>query len=386
MSIFDLSLLDLPTFDDCHRKLAMNIENWVEDIGNIHYKSNNIDEVSRQILQHLASEGWLEYAINNKTNTELNGPDFRSFTIIREALAYLDDLYDFMFSIHSLGAAPMIYYGSDEQKRKYLPEIIKGNMLCAFAVTEPGTGSDISAITLQADRDGDSYVIHGTKAWISNASIANYYCVLAKTGGNSVALGSSFFLIPSDLPNITVNPQKLLAARSIGTIEFDNCVVPTENMIGRQGYGFRYAMEILSKYRMTVGSAAIGFSRKALHSTLLWSKKRRIQEGTLFDTQLTKVKFADIAVFLEAASLMVARSAWELDYEKKKVFNVHSSMAKLFATEGAQRVIDDMLQLCGASGLISGSVTEKLYRQIRSLRIYEGTSEIQKLIIAGSIK
>jgi acyl-CoA dehydrogenase len=387
VKIFDRSILNLPFFDDAHRRLAEEIEAWAPSYAELAAIPDGVDirERGRRMIRLLGQAGWLEYAFGKHPDgVSLVRPDLRTFCLIREGLSFLDDLCDFAFSIQGLASAPIIYYGSDEQKSRYLADFGSGRKICSLAISEPAVGSNIASIQLRAVREGDHYVLDGEKTWISNGSIADYYCVFARTGEGPGALGLSCFIVPAESSRISVHDIDVMAPRPISSLSFHNCIVPSENLIGKAGMGFKYAMELLNLYRTPVGSAAIGFCRKALQVALQWSKSRRVSGTTLFDMQMTKQKFADMVVFLDAASVLVARASWESDHGLE-TNSGHTSVAKLYATEGAQHVVDDALQLFGAAGTVSGSVPEQLYRQIRSLRIYEGTSEIQRLIIAGAL-
>lgn len=384
MKIFDKAILDLPFFEDKHRSLAVELEKWVADHDHLSrdYAGRSAPERSRLFTQLLGAEGWLAHAVNPAPGR--NRPDLRTLCLVREALAYMDDLADFAFAIQGLAAAPIAWFGSGRQKEEHLPDFSTGRIIGSLALSEPQVGSDLATVALDARKGPDGYVVNGVKTWTSNGNIADYHCVLARTGEGPGGLGLSFLLVPGDTPGLSVTGIDLLAPRAFSSLGFENCALPPEALIGDPGMGFKYAMEILNFYRVTVGSAAIGFSRKAFAAALEWSRDRSVAGSKLIQTQITKEKLADMAVYLDAASLLVARTAWEIDTGCKNVA-VHSSMAKLYATEGAQKVVDDALQLFGAAGLVAGSVPEMLYRQIRSLRIYEGTSEIQKIIIAGAI-
>jgi acyl-CoA dehydrogenase len=260
----------------------------------------------------------------------------------------------------------------------------EGRIIGSLALSEPACGSNLAALAFEGKKSADGYVLNGVKTWVSNGDIGDFHAVLTRTGEGPGGFGLSFLLVPANSAGLSATGIELLAPRSFASLTFDNCALPPEALIGAPGMGFRYAMEILNFYRVTVGSAAIGFARKALHASTDWCRDRDVAGSKLIQAPATKEKLADMALFLDAASLLVARSAWEFDTGCKDVAT-HSSMAKLYATDGAAKVIDDAVQLFGAAGLVAGSVPESLYRQIRSLRIYEGTSEIQKMIIAGSI-
>jgi acyl-CoA dehydrogenase len=389
MRIFDRSVLDLPFYDDRHRALAARLEAWVAENRESLAGEPALGDVKdhgRRIARVLGADGWLDYAIRNMHDPTRPGIDFRSFCLVREAFAFLDELVDVSFMIQSLACAALIYYGTDDQKADYLDAFRSGAKIGSLALSEPDVGSDVGGLRLHAAKRQDGYVLNGEKTWLTNGNIADYHCVFARTGEAPGALGLSCFIVPADAPGVSVKEDiDLTAARPFASIVFEDCVVPAANLIGKPGHGFRYAMEILDRYRLTVGAAAVGFCRKAMTAALDWSTTRKVGEATLFDMQMTKQKLADMAVYLDAASLLVARAAWEVDTGVKG-FAKHSSIAKLYSTETAQDVIDDAVQIFGAAGLVRGSVTESLYRQIRSLRIYEGTSEIQRMIIAAAVR
>nr|WP_278253922.1 acyl-CoA dehydrogenase [Caulobacter sp. CCUG 60055] len=250
-------------------------------------------------------------------------------------------------------------------------------------MSEPQVGSDLANVSLRAERRGESYVLNGTKTWISNADIADFAIVLARTAEGGGPLGLSLFYVSAQTPGAHVSETiEAMAPRSFGSLTLDECTVPAEQMIGKPGHGFKIAGEVLELYRTTVGAAATGFARRARSAALSWARSRRLSTGTVWDMQLTKSKLADSEVALTGSALLVAQAAWEID-QQIRGYGKHSSIAKLFATEQAQRIVDDAVQIFGAAGIVKDAVPERLYRQIRSLRIYEGTSEIQRLIIAA---
>lgn len=379
-AVLDRSLLALPFYEPVHAVLAGQIEAWCSAHASLCKQSDNdVDELGRKLVRALGADGWFRYFQSE------GGGDFRSICLLREALAYTCDLADFAFSIQALSAAPVIRYGSDAQKRRYLPDMAAGVILGSFAMSEPEAGSDVAAIKLRADRTADGYVLNGEKTWVANGSIADVHCVLARTGEGSGAIGLSVFLVPASQPGLEIRERiEAIAPRAFAALRFDGCEVPHECLLGRPGGGYAIVMDILERFRMTVGAAAVGYARRGFDAALERARSRPMLGGRLFDLQITKAKLADMEVALNAAALLVARAAWELDRGNAR-FARHSSMAKLFATEQAQWVIDAAVQLFGAAGLVKNSVTERLYREIRSLRIYEGASEVQQMIIAGTM-
>ena len=261
------------------------------------------------------------------------------------------------------------------------PSMAAGTVQGAFAISELEAGSDVAAIAITATRSGDGYVLNGTKAWIANAGTADVYCIIARTGDGPGPLGLSAFLVPGDAPGLSIESVPLIAPRTFGHVHLDGCQVPADALKGSQGRGYIIGMRLLDKFRVTVGAAALGFARRAADTALAYAQERRIYNGRLLNIATVQATLADIQVQLNASALLIARAAWDCD-RGDRFYASHSSIAKLYATEAAQQVIDSSLQILGASGLVAGSVTERLYRQVRSLRIYEGTSEVQRAVIA----
>ncbi|MFB8278934.1 acyl-CoA dehydrogenase family protein [Nocardia colli] len=383
---FDAGILALPFYEPRHVQRAQQIESWCAEHAELWDDSvTDPDAAGLRILRALGEHGWLA-ALDPAAGPEsLAAGDCRSLCLLREGLAYADDLADFAFSIQALAATPIMRHGNEEQQRRYLAPMAKGTLCGAFAISEPDVGSDVAAIVLRADKVADGYVLNGAKAWIANGGIADLFCVIARTGEGPGALGLTAFLVPADTPGLTVGQRvPLIAPRSFADLEFTDCRLPKDSVLGRPGTGFVIAMEVLERFRMTVGAAAIGFARRATDAALTHAKNRKMYGAKQFDLQLVKATFADIEVELNAAALLVARAAWAADRGDPAAAK-HSSIAKLYATEHAQHIVDACVQVFGAAGLVADSVTERLYRQIRSLRIYEGSSEVQKMIIAGSL-
>ncbi|MGB8840947.1 MAG: acyl-CoA dehydrogenase family protein [Aliidongia sp.] len=383
MKIFDTSILRLPLYEERHRQLAARIEDWADEIAAelAEVEGESPAKSGRHLTALLGRGGWYA-ALGDAVAT----PDFRSICLIREGFAFVHDLCDFAFSIQALAAAPLVYYGSDEQREMLLPDILAGRSIGCLALSEPEVGSDIANVALRAERRGDTYVLNGTKTWVSNADIADFAMVLARTSNGTGPLGLDVFFVRTQSPGIRVlETIEVMAPRSFGSLSFEDCVVPATQLIGKPGLGFQIAAEILERYRMTVGAAAIGFARRAQSAALRWARSRRLSTGTVWDMQMTKSKFAENEVALTAGALLVGQAAWEIDRQIRG-YGKHSSIAKLFATEQAQRIVDDAIQIFGAAGIVKNAVPERLYRQIRSLRIYEGTSEVQRLIIAGYLQ
>ncbi|MFE5210172.1 acyl-CoA dehydrogenase family protein [Streptomyces sp. NPDC056600] len=382
---FDPEVLALPFYDDSHRDLARAVGVWCDDNAPLwrSVREEDPDKAGLTLVRRLGEAGLLSFLDPAAGRTHPG--DLRALCLTREALAYAEDLADFAFSIQALSATPVIRFGSDEQKRTYLPRMATGELVGAFAVSEEQAGSDVAAVELRAAPDEDGgYVLDGRKAWIANGTIADVFVVVARTGTAPGALGLTTFLVPRSTPGLEVLPLEPLAPRSFAHLSFTGCRLPADAVLGRPGRGFVVAMDLLERFRMTVGAAALGFARRAADTALARARTRRVAGGLLADQQLTKAVLADMEVSLDAAALLVARAAWEADRGNRR-FAHHSNIAKLHATEEAQRVVDSAVQLLGASGLVRDSVTERLYRQIRSLRVYEGTSEVLRLAIAGAL-
>ncbi|HEY7482826.1 MAG TPA: acyl-CoA dehydrogenase family protein [Streptosporangiaceae bacterium] len=375
----DEGIVALPFYEPRHAELARRISEWCASNELLWAAPADPEQTGLRIVQALGKDGWLGFL---NPGGEL---DLRSICVLREALAYADDLADYAFSIQALSATPLLRYGTEAQRRRYLPDMADGGLVGCFAISEQDAGSDVAAIKLRAERVADGYVLNGHKAWVANGSIAGLHCVVARTGEGPGALGLTAFLVPATTPGVRVREKiAAIAPRSFAHLAFDDCHLPDDSVLGRPGGGFVIAMDVLDRFRMTVGAAAIGFARRAADAALARARSRPMDDGRLFDLPTVKATFSDIEVKLNAAALLVARAAWEADHGRRR-FAKHSSIAKLYATEAAQEIVDASVQIFGAAGLVRGSITERLYRQIRSLRIYEGTSEIQKTIIAASL-
>jgi acyl-CoA dehydrogenase len=286
--------------------------------------------------------------------------------------------------MQGLGSGPISLFGSEELKRRYLPPVAAGERVAAFALSEPEAGSDVAAMRTTARREGDDFVIEGRKTWISNAGIADHYVVFCRfpEGGEK---SFAAFVVEADNPGLRVAERiEVIAPHPLGTLEFDDCRVPATALVGEPGAGLKVALGTLDVFRSTVGAAALGFARRALDEAVRWTQERQAFGKPLSDFQLTQARLAEMALAVDASALLVYRAAWTKDSGAERVTR-EAAMAKLYATEAAQRVIDDAVQLFGGRGVVAGEVVEKLYREIRALRIYEGTSEIQKLVIAAQL-
>ena len=333
----------------------------------------------------LGKAGWLKNCVPAAYGGNAERLDVRSIALCRETLGRHSGLADFAFAMQGLGSASISLYGSEEIKRRYLPGVANGERIAAFAISEKDAGSDPGAMTTSARRDGDYYYLDGEKTWISNGGIADQYVVFARTGEAPGAKGLSAFVVDADAPGLSV-PERIdvIAPHPLGTLRFENCRVPATNLLGQPGEGFKIAMATLDIFRSTVGAAALGFARRALDEAVSRVRERQIGGRPLADYQMTQEKLGRMAVAVDASALMVYRAAWTKDFYQGRVTR-EASMAKYLATEEAQSVIDMAVQLHGGLGVVSGNVVERLYREIRALRIYEGTSEVQKLIIAGQL-
>jgi acyl-CoA dehydrogenase len=339
------------------------------------------DEHSKEMARMLAAQGLLRYIAPRRHGGIHEQPQLRDLCIIREELARGSALADVVFAMQGLGAYPIILAGAEEQKRRFLPPILRGEHLAAFAVTEPDAGSDVAAIATRALRDGDSYVLDGTKRFISNAGIAQTYCLFARTDPNAGSKGITAFVIEAGTAGLDIKRTRLISPHPIGELELRGCRILLENRLGDEGDGMRIALGTLDLFRVTVGAAAVGMAQRALEEATGYAVRRKQFGKPLAEFQAIQMKIADMATELEAARVLVYRAAWKRDVTGDAA-TAEASMAKLFATEAAQRIIDQALQIHGGAGLVYGSTMERLYRDVRATRIYEGASDIQRLIVA----
>ena len=375
----DKSFLNWPFFEDQHRVLAESLEDWAgKNLTQIDHQ--NADEACRQLVAMLCNAGFLSYsAVDGETHPRL---DVRSLCLIRETLARHDGFADFAFAMQGLGTGAISLFGSDQQRSEWLPETRAGRAISAFALTEPHSGSDVASSTMTATKDGADFVLNGEKTWISNGGIADVYTVFARTGEAPGAKGLSVFIVPAGVPGFDITERlETMAPHPLATLRFSDCRIPASALIGAPGQGFKIAMSVLDVFRSTVAAAALGFARRALSETLQRVTTRRVEGTPLFDRQMVQGHIADMALDIDAAALLVYRAAWTKDSGAPRVTR-EAAMAKLFATDHAQNVIDKAVQLHGGDGVKSGQVVERLYREVRALRIYEGASDIQRLVIA----
>jgi acyl-CoA dehydrogenase len=371
----DRAFLDWPFFEARHRALAGEIDAWAtEHVGAGH--EMDVDAQCRSLVRALGQAGWLKYAIGDI--------DTRAVCLIRETLARHEGLADFAFAMQGLGSGPISLFGNADQKERYVARAGEGASIAAFALSEPSTGSDAAALTCAARRDGDSYVLDGEKTWISNGGIADFYVVFARTGEAPGAKGITAFVVEPGTPGFDCSERiEVIAPHPLGRLTFASCRVPVAQVIGDAGQGFKIAMATLDVFRTSVAAAALGFARRALDEALRHATTRSMFGQMLADFQLTQAKIATMATGIDAAALLTYRAAWLRDRGQR--VTVEAAMAKMVATETAQQVIDSAVQLLGALGVVQGHPVEQLYREIRPLRIYEGATEVQQVIIARGI-
>ncbi len=380
----DRSFINWPFFEDEHRVLALELEKWAKtELTDYAITPANVDLACQELVLKLADGGWLDYCVANKYGGKNPSLDVRSLCLIRETLARFSGLADFVFAMQGLGSGTISLFGSAELKKKYLPDVRRGNKIAAFALTEPDAGSDAAALTTTAEQDDTSFVLNGDKTLISNGGIADYYTVFAKTGEAPGTRGISAFVIDADTAGLEINERiEVIAPHPLARIRFNQCRIPITQQIGSGGEGFKMAMATLDIFRSTVGAAALGFARHAMHEAFNRTKSRQMFGAPMSKLQLIQSKIGEMSLDIDASSLLIYRAAWTKDKGAEKITK-EAAMAKLFATEAAQRVIDEAVQIFGGSGVVSGFPVEQLYREIRALRIYEGASEVQKLIIAS---
>jgi len=370
----DRSFLDWPFFEDKHRALAAQVEDFAAGLDIDH---SDTDAACSELVNAMGEAG-----VALHSGAPDGRLDVRSLCLIRETLARHDGLADFAFAMQGLGTGAISLFGSPEQRAHWLPLTRGGKAISAFALTEPQSGSDVANSTMTATRDGNDYVLNGEKTWISNGGIADVYTLFARTGEAPGARGLSCFIVTPDLPGFEVVERlSTIAPHPLARLRFTDCRVPASAMIGGPGQGFRIAMSVLDVFRSSVAAAALGFARRALDEALDRVTSRQVQGAPLFDLQMVQGHIADMAVDVDASALLVYRAAWTKDSGAPRVTR-EAAMAKLFATDQAQQVIDRALQLHGGDGVRHGQMVESLYREIRALRIYEGASDVQRVVIA----
>jgi acyl-CoA dehydrogenase len=386
----DKSFLAWPFFDDGHRSLADELERWARAALPALLKGSE-DGLSavyvcvRRIVEEMGRAHILRVCVPRMYGGARDHLDVRSLCLSREILGRASGLADFALAMQGLGSAPITLYGREDQKRSILPRVADGTALAAFALSEPDAGSDVSAISTTATRDGNFWRLDGVKTWISNAGLAAFYVVFARTGEGTGTKGLSAFIVDADCAGLDASERiDVIAPHPLGTLRLNGCRVPLDCLLGQVGEGFKIAMATLDIFRTTVGAAALGFARRAMDEAVERARHRRMFGRSQAEFQLTQEKLADMAVSIDAAALLIYRSAWTKDVSGRRVTR-EASMAKLFATEAAQQVIDSAVQIFGGLGVVRGVTVERLYREVRALRIYEGASEVLKLVIASQV-
>lgn len=374
----DSSFLDWPFFEPKHRDLATQLETWCN--ANLPVDHSDVDQACKELVLALGGAGFLQHS--GATHDETL--DVRSLCLIRETLARHDALADFAFAMQGLGMGAVSLFGT-EQQQQWLEKTRSGAAISAFALTEPASGSDVANISTSATENADGYLLNGEKTWISNGGIADIYTVFARTGEAPGAKGLSAFLVPANIPGLHIAERlDTIAPHPLARLVFDDVQLPKSALIGRSGGGFGVSMAVLDVFRSTVGAAALGMARRALQESSKRCSERELFGAPLGQLQMVQGHIADMALDIDASALLVYRAAWAKDNGAARVSR-EAAMAKLHATESAQRAIDAAVQLHGADGVRSGTVVEGLYREIRALRIYEGASDVQKTIIARQV-
>ncbi len=377
----DRSFLDWPFLDDGHRQLAIDLEAWCGDhLTDDH--PEDIDGACRALVRALGEAGWLRYCVPAAYGGIYERLDIRSLALIRETLARHSGLADFVFAMQGLGSGTISLFGTEEQKQAYLPKVAAGRKIAAFALTEPVSGSDVAAMETSADRKPAGYRVNGAKTYISNGGIADYYILFARTGEAPGAKGVSAFIVDAETPGLTVTERiAVIAPHPLATLTFADMDLPETALLGESGRGFAAAMATLDIFRTTVGAAALGFARRALDEATERARVRKLGKGVLADNAVTQSKLAEMVLDIDTSALLIYRAGWLRDVRGERNSR-EAALAKLHATDSAQQVIDKAVQMFGGLGVTVGSPVEALYREVRALRIYEGASEVQKVVIA----
>ena len=384
-----VSHLAWPFFDEAHRVFKTQLQEWTsKQFADQHGHDESRDAIDREcviLVKALGQGGWLEPAIAGKVHGGASEViDTRTICLLREELAWHHGLADFAFAMQGLGSGAISLKGTPEQQAAYLPRVAKGEALAAFALSEPDAGSDVAAMQCSALATADGYRLNGLKTWISNGGIADFYVVFARTGEAPGARGISAFIVDADSPGLEIAKRiDVMAPHPLATLNFNNVLVPHAKRIGAAGEGFKVAMATLDVFRTSVAAASLGFARRALDESIAWAKQRKMFGGTLADFQITQSKLAQMATLLDAATLLTYRAAWLRDQGQR--ITQEAAMAKMTATENAQQIIDMAVQMHGGMGVKKGCIVESLYREIRALRIYEGATEVQQLIIGRDL-
>ena len=374
----DTSFLNWPFLNQSHNVLHLKLEDWaLENLQNISH--DNPDITCKSLVSKLGKAGFLKYSGISAEHPKV---DVRSLCLIREILARHEGLADFAFAMQGLGSMPISLFGSAEQKNFWLPLVQSGEAISAFALTEPQSGSDVANIELEAKKERNGYVLNGEKTWISNGGIADFYTVFARTGEGTGAKGLSAFIVSAETPGLIISERiEAVSPHPLATLKFENLFLEADSMIGQPGEGFKIAMASLDNMRPTVGAAALGFARRAFDESLKRSQSRELFGAPLGNLQMVQGHLAEMSVDIDASALLIYRAAWAKDNGAERITK-EAAMAKLYATDHAQLVIDKAVQIHGGDGVRKGHIIESLYREIRALRIYEGASDVQKIIIA----
>ena len=377
----DRTFLDWPFFDNSHRELASELETWCEEnLDGAH--GENVDSECRALVRKLGDGGWLRHCVPAAYGGAHESLDVRSLALIRETLARHSGLADFAFAMQGLGSGTISLFGTEAQKGSYLPAVARGEKIAAFALTEPGSGSDVAAMETRAEPDGDDYVVNGAKTYISNGGIADYYILFARTGEAPGSKGVSAFIVDAATDGLDDSERiEVIAPHPLATLTFSDMRLPAAALLGERGRGFAQAMATLDLFRTTVGAAALGFARRALDEATQRALTRKLGDGTLADNGQVQAMLAEMVLDVDASALLVYRAAWLRDVKGRRNSR-EAALAKLHATDSAQQVIDKAVQIFGGLGVTKGVPVESLYREIRALRIYEGASEVQKVVIA----
>ncbi|KQS04947.1 acyl-CoA dehydrogenase [Sphingomonas sp. Leaf357] len=377
----DRSFLDWPFFDTAHRKLGDALEAWC--VGNVNAShSDDVDAECRALVRKLGDGGWLRYCVPAAYGGALETLDVRSLALIRETLARHSGLADFVFAMQGLGSGTITLFGTEAQKQAYLPAVARGEKIAAFALTEPASGSDVAAMETTATLNGDDYVVNGAKTYISNGGIADFYVLFARTGEAPGAKGVSTFILDANAAGLDASERiEVIAPHPLATLRFDNVRLGHDALLGEPGRGFAQAMATLDIFRTTVGAAALGCARRALDEATERALTRKLGDGMLSDNAVTQATLADMVLDVDTAALLIYRAAWLRDVQGVRNTR-EAALAKLHATDSAQQVIDKAVQLFGGMGVTVGATVEALYREVRALRIYEGASEVQRVVIA----
>ncbi len=379
--MFNADSLLLPFFTDDHRQLHDALHQWSAQHLTHRVHEGNVDDICVTLTRTLGKAGWLRYCVPAQYGGALPALDSRSLCLIRQTLGYYDGLADFAFVMAGLGSGPISLFGSDHLKERYLPKVATGELIAAFALSEPDAGSDVAAMTTRATRTASGYRLNGVKTWISNADIADFYTVFARVEGDE-AEGVTAFVVDANTPGLRVSERfDVCAPHPIGSLTFTDCEIPASQRLANPGQGFKVAMQNLDVFRASVGAAALGFAEAALDMGITRATTRPMFGAMLADLQMTQAAIGDMSTEIDAATLLIYRAAWERDILQRRTTK-SAAMAKMFATESAQRVIDRCVQLHGGLGVKVGHPLEMLYREIRALRIYEGATEVQQVIIA----